>query len=168
MASAQTVRAALAIVTTLLIGGMLTGAALAQVPSPPPTPIAPAPGAPAAADGSGWIVASALVVGLLVIIGVLVKFYDMRRKREAEAVHLQAQISDALLRDPNLFGLPVAATAHAPLWRGSPVTIELTGEVPDPAVREAVMRIASSEALRIRPDVEIKDRLSVQAAVRVA
>jgi hypothetical protein len=130
--------------------------------------MAPTAGAPAAADGSGWIVASALVVGLLVIIGVLVKFYDLRRKREAEAVHLQAQISDALLRDPNLFGLPVAATAHAPLWRGTPVTIELTGEVPDPAVREAVMRIASSEALRIRPDVKIEDRLSVHAAAHVA
>jgi hypothetical protein len=168
MTSAQTVRAAFAIVTMLLIGGMLAGVALAQVPSPRPTPIAPSPGAPAATDPGGWIVASILVVGLLVVIGLVVKLYDLRRKREAEAVHLQAQISDALLRDPNLFGLPVAATAHAPLWRGTPVTIELAGEVPDPVMREAVMRISWSEAQRIRPDVEIEDRLTVRAPARAA
>ena len=34
-----------------------------------------------------------------VIIGIGVKLYDLKRKREAESVHLQAQISDALLRD---------------------------------------------------------------------
>jgi hypothetical protein len=169
MASAQTVRAAFAFVTMLLIGGGLAGAVLAQVPSPTPTPIAPAPAAPGvAADGSGWIMASMLVLGLLLIIGVLVKLYDLRQKREAEAVHLQAQISDAFLRDPNLFGLPVAATAHAPLWKGTPVTIEITGEVPDPSLREAVMRIAWAEAQRIRPDVEIEDKLFVRAQARVA
>lgn len=167
MASVKTVRAAFAIVTSLLIDGM-RGAALAQAPPSTPTPIAPAPGAAAAAGSGGWIVAAILVFGLLVVIGALVKIYDLRRKREAEAVHLQAQISDALLRDPNLFGLPVAATAHAPFWSGTPVTIELTGEVPDPMMREAVMRIAWSEAQRIRPDVEIVDHLSVRTAARVA
>jgi hypothetical protein len=169
MTSAQTVRAAFSIVTMLLIGGGLAGAALAQVPSPMPTPLPPGLAAPgAAADGNGWIVASMLVLGLLVVIGAVVKLYDLRRKREAEAVHLQAQISDAFLRDPNLFGLPVAATAHAPLWKGTPVTIEITGEVPDPSLREAVMRIAWAEAQRIRPDVEIVDKLNVRARARVA
>jgi hypothetical protein len=102
------------------------------------------------------------------VIGALVKIYDLRRKREVEEVHLQAQISDALLRDPNLFGLPVAATAHAPVWSGTPVTIELTGEVPDPHQRFAVERIARAEAMRIRPDFEIVDLLSVRAVSRVA
>ena len=169
MALAQTVRAAFAIVTMLLVGGVLAGSASGQMPSPGPPPMAPVPAAPgAAADGSGWIVASMLILGLLVVIGALVKIYDMRRKREAEAVHLQAQISDAFLRDPNLFGLPVAATAHAPLWKGTPVTIEITGEVPDPMLREAVLRIAHSEAQRIRPDFEIVDKLTVRAAERAA
>jgi hypothetical protein len=168
MASAQTVRAAFAIVTSLLIDGMLAAAALAQA-TPMPPPIAPRLGAPMAEAGSGgWIVAVSLVLGLLVVIGALVKIYDLRRKREVEEVHLQAQISDALLRDPNLFGLPVAATAHAPFWSGTPVTIELTGEVPDPHQRFAVERIARAEAMRIRPDVEIVDHLSVRAVSRVA
>ena len=122
-----------------------------------------------AETGSGsWIVAAVIVVGLLVVVGAMVKIYDLRRKREMEGVHLQAQISDALLRDPNLFGLPVAATAHAPLWSGTPVTIELTGEVYDNNQRFAVERIARAEAMRIRPDVEIVDHLSVRAPARVA
>jgi hypothetical protein len=128
----------------------------------------PAPSAAAPVDGSGWIMASILVLGLLVVVGALVKLFDLRRKREAEAVHLQAQISDALLRDPNLFGLPITPTAHAPLWSGTPVTVEITGEVSSPAVRESVLRIAWAEAQRIRPDVEIEDRLILGAATRVA
>ena len=168
MASAQTVRAAFAFVTTLLIGGGLAGPALAQIAPVTPAPPPATPTTGAAPDGSGWIAASLLVLGLLVVIGVAVKFYDLRRKREAEAVHLQAQISDAFLRDPNFFGLPVAATAHAPLWKGTPVTIEITGEVPDPSLRESVMRLAWAEAQRIRPDVEIVDKVNVRARARVA
>lgn len=167
MTSAQPVKAAFAALTMLLVGGMLSGAALAQAPPPPAMPSAPGASA-APADSSGWIMAAILVVGLLVLIGAIVKIYDLRRKREGESVHLQAQISDAFLRDPNLFGLPVAATAHAPLWSGTPVTIEISGEVPEPVVRDAVMRIAWSEAQRIRSDVEIVDNLTVRAPARVA
>ena len=75
---------------------------------------------------------------------------------------------DALLRDPNLFGLPITPTAHAPLWSGTPMTVEITGEVPSAAVHESVLRIAWAEAQRIRPDVEVRDRLTVRAAARVA
>jgi hypothetical protein len=166
MTSAQTLRTAFA--TALLVDGAWAAAASGQA-TPMPPPIAPSPGVTAPAAGSGgWIVAAVLVFGLLVVVGALVKIYDLRRKRETEAVHLQAQISDALLRDPNLFGLPVAATAHAPFWSGTPVTVELTGEVPDVNVRSAVTRIARSEAQRIRPDVEIVDHLAVRSVARVA
>jgi len=162
MASAKLVHAALAIVTPLL----WTATARAQAPPSTPTPIAPA--TPPPTGEGGWIMAAVLVVGLLVVIGVVVKLYDLRRKREAEAVHIQAQISDAMLRDPNLFGLPIAATAHAPLWSGTPVTVEMGGEVPDPRMRDGVMRIAMAEAQRIRPDVVIVDHLSVRLPARVA
>jgi hypothetical protein len=152
----------------LLVSGLLTGTAWAQAPVPPATPIVPPPSAGATVEGNGWIMASILVIGLLVVVGVLVKLFDLRRKREAEAVHIQAQISDALLRDPNLFGLPITPTAHAPLWSGTPMTVDITGEVPSAAVRESVLRIAWAEAQRIRPDVEVRDKLTVQSAVRVA
>jgi len=167
MDSAKIVRPAFTVAAAFLVDGARATVARAQ--GPPSTPIPIAPTSPAAApEGGGFLVAAALVIGLLLVIGVVVKLYDLRRQREAEAVHLQAQISDAMLRDPSLFGLPVAATAHAPLWSGTPVTIELAGEVPDPGMREAVMRIARSEAQRIRPDVEILDHLTVRLPARVA
>ena len=59
-----------------------------------------------------------LVIAMLLIIGALVKILDLKRKREGEAVVVQAQISDAVLRDPTLFSLPITPTAHVPLWKG--------------------------------------------------
>jgi hypothetical protein len=140
-------------------------AALAWAQATPPsttTPITPPAGATAPAGGSAGAAAVVLVVvGLLVIVGVGVKIYDLKRKREAEAVHLQAQISDALLREQSLFGLPITPTARVPLWSGSPATIEVAGQVPSPQAREAALRIIRSEAARIRPDFEIEDRMAV-------
>jgi hypothetical protein len=126
---------------------------------PPPAPTTPA--APAASGGSAALTAAIVVVAMLLLVAVVVKLFDLKRKRESEAVHLQAQISDALLRDQALFGLPITPTAQVPLWRGSPATIEVAGQVPTAELREAVLRIASSEAARIRPDFKIVDRLAV-------
>ena len=36
------------------------------------------------------------------VIGVVVKLFDLKQKRESEAVQFQAQLSDALLREPSL------------------------------------------------------------------
>jgi hypothetical protein len=123
---------------------------------------------PTVANENGWIMATVFIFGLLIAVGLFVKMFDLRRKREDEAVHLQAQISDALLREPSLFGLPVTPTAHVPLWRGTPVTVELTGEVPGEHVREAVYRLALAEAVRIRSDVQVEDRMTGGAHVRAA
>lgn len=111
-----------------------------------------------------------LLVGLLVIVGVGVKLYDLKRKREAEAVHLQAQVSDALLRDPSVFGLPVTPTAHVPWWSGTPARLELVGRVPSPEIRGRVVELVEREAHQIRPDVVIAERLEVDATagIRVA
>ena len=107
------------------------------------------------------IAAIGLVVGLLVVIGVVVKVFDLKQKRESEAVQLQAQLSDALLREPSLAGLPLTPTVHVPMWRGTPATIELMGRVPTPELKDTVLRIVRDEAARIRSDVQIEDRLSV-------
>jgi hypothetical protein len=111
-----------------------------------------------------------LLVGLLVIVGIGVKLYDLKRKREAEAVHLQAQVSDALLRDPNLFGLAVTPTAHVPWWSGTPARLEVVGRVREPQDRQRVVQLIEREARQIRPDVVLVDRLDVETgvAVRVA
>jgi hypothetical protein len=132
------------------VAALAPSRALAQTAAPPE-----------GGGGSGILMAVVLVVGLLVVIGAAVKMFDLRRKREAEAVHLQAQVSDALLRNEALFGLPVTATAHVPTWSGSPATIELSGQVPSPELRELVLRVTREEASRIRSDFQVEDRMAV-------
>lgn len=120
------------------------------------------PSTGATASGGGFAIFLVLVA-LFVTVGVAVKLVDLRRKRESEAVHLQAQISDALLRESSLFGLPITPNAHVPFWRGTPATLEIAGHVPTPELHAAVMRVVVEEAFRIRPDVRIVDRVGVAA-----
>lgn len=102
-----------------------------------------------------------LVVAVLLILGALVKILDLKRKRESEAVVVQAQISDAVLRDPTLFSLPITPTAHVPLWKGSPVTVEVAGQVPSDDLRQTALRVVEREASHLRPDVRIESRIGV-------
>ena len=130
-------------------------------------PVSPAaPSAGPAAQGGGMTAAAGFVVvlGLLVLVGVAVKLYDRKRKRDAEAVHLQAQVSDALMRDAGLAGLLLTPTAHL---RGGEAVVEITGEVPDDTARETALRIAREEAARVRPDVRIVEKIAVRG-VRAA
>src|SRR5258705_13887031 len=83
------------------------------------------------------IIVVAAMLSLVVLLGVAVKLYDLKRKREEEAVAAQARVSDALLMDANLAGLPLTPTAHLPLWKGSPLVLEIKGAVPRPELREA-------------------------------
>ena len=146
-----------------LMASPAVGSAWAQAPAAPLPTTPPATGS--APEGSGGFVAAAIViVALLVVIGVIVKLFDLKRKRSAEAVQLQAQISDALLREQNVFRLPVTPTAHVPFLKGSPATVEVSGEVPSSEMRDTVMRLVRNEAARIRQDVEIEDHLFVKAA----
>src|ERR1700751_291733 len=109
-----------------------------------------------------------LLFGLLVIVGVGVKMYDLKRKRDAEAVHLQAQVSDALLRDPALFGLAVTPTAHVPWWSGTPARLQVVGRVPSVEAHARAMNLIEQEARSVRPDVVIADELQTESLERVA
>jgi hypothetical protein len=108
------------------------------------------------------VVATMLLV--VVLLGVAVKLYDLKRKREDEAVAAQARISDALLMDANLAGLPLTPTAHLPLWRGTPLVIEITGAVPRVELRDAAVDVAKREIARSRSDFQIDDRIAVNPA----
>ncbi len=81
---------------------------------------------------SGWMAISGVIMLVLVLVavGVAVKAFDLKRRRESEAVLLQAQLSDALLRDASLAGLLVTPTAYVPYWSGSPATVVLEGRIP--------------------------------------
>jgi hypothetical protein len=108
------------------------------------------------------VVATMLLV--VVLLGVAVKLYDLKRKREDEAVAAQARISDALLMEANLAGLPLTPTAHLPLWRGTPLVIEITGAVPRVELRDAAVDVAKREIARSRSDFQIDDRIAVNPA----
>jgi hypothetical protein len=110
-------------------------------------------------------VVAAVMLTLVVLVGLLVKLYDLKRKREEEAVASQSRISDALLMDSTLGALPLTPTAHLPLWKGSPLILEITGTVPSPELREAAVDVAKREIARTRPDFLIEDRISVDRRV---
>jgi hypothetical protein len=123
------------------------------------------PGQTAETTGTSGATTTAVVVALgvavLVILAALAKLADLRRKRETEAVVVQARVSDALLRDPGLFNYPITPTAHVPLWKGAPVTIEVAGQVPSEEVRETALRLIEREAAQAHPDVRIESRIGV-------
>ena len=114
---------------------------------------------PSASGGSVAILAAVLVI--LLAIGVAVKLVDRKRKREDEAVSLQSQISDALLLDRSLVGLPITAFAVGSFWRRSPFVLAITGTVPTPELRDAVMRLVVQELSRRQPSARAEDRLVV-------
>ena len=94
----------------------------------------------------------AVLLALFVAVGIAVKIYDAKRKREEQGVALQARLSDALLLNPTLTGVPVVASVHMPLRRSSPPRVELTGTVPTPEARETARRVVQHE-LDVKPDV---------------
>ncbi len=117
---------------------------------------------PAGTTQSGGSVAIlAVVLVMLLAIGVAVKLFDRKRKREDEAVSLQSQISDALLLDRSLVGLPITAFAVGSFWRRSPFVLAITGTVPTPELRDAVMRLVVQELSRRQPSARAEDRLVV-------
>jgi hypothetical protein len=105
------------------------------------------------------VVASLLAV--LVVLGALIKMLDLKRKRDTEAVVVQARISDAVLRDPRLFSLPITPTAHVPLWKGTPVTVEVAGQVPSDDLRDAAIGLIEREAAQLGPEVRVESRIGV-------
>ena len=107
------------------------------------------------------IIVVAAMLALVVLLGIAVKLYDLKRKREEEAVAAQARISDALLMDAALSGLPLTPTARVPLWSGTPLTLEIKGAVPKTELREAAVSVATREMARSRDDFRIEDRISV-------
>ena len=138
--------------------------AAAQATPPAASPVPPAPAA-ASGDNSGILMALALMGALLIIVGIGVKIWDAKRKREAEAVHLQSQMSDALLREQDFFGLAITPTVHPPLRKGGSMKIDVTGQAPSAAVRDAALRIVRDEATRMGANFEIEDRIDITPAV---
>ena len=102
--------------------------AWAQAPAPAPPP----------ADSSGVAMALIAIAVFLALVVVLVKWFDRKRRRDEDDMALEARISDALLTDPALSGLPVTAhVKRAGLGPGAPTAVVVTGTVPDARAGEA-------------------------------
>jgi hypothetical protein len=111
------------------------------------------------------IIVVAAMLSLVVLLGIAVKLYDLKRKREEEAVAAQARVSDALLMDATLAGLPLTPTAHLPLWKGTPLVVEITGAVPKAELRTAAVDVARREISRSRSDFQVEDHIEVDPAM---
>ncbi len=151
-----------ALASLVLVEASLRSGASAQgLPTPGPggAPLAPA-------DGGNLIVpvivlAVALLGGLILAVAVM----DLRRKRRAEMVAIEGQISDALMREPRLTAATLTALAHVPLAARSAPTVEIRGEVEYPELREIAVRIVRQELLRHHPDGRVEDRIFVAPPV---
>jgi hypothetical protein len=76
-------------------------------------------------QSDGAIVLILLAAGAcLLVVGLVAKMLDLRLRRDGEAIAVRGLISDALDRDPNLFGTSITIVrVRVPPWTGSPVTI---------------------------------------------
>ncbi len=129
----------------------------------------PATDAPAAAQASstlggtmaGVVIEVTILLVVLSAIGVGVKLYDLKRRREVAALPLPSRIADALLLKPSLAVLPIVTSLSGSFWPRSSVLVTVTGSVPTPAVRAAVMRLVERELLRRQYGARAVDRLVI-------
>jgi hypothetical protein len=138
-------------------------AALAQTPATP-SPAAP----PADGSAAGLVGIVGVLLALFVAVGIAVKVYDAKRKREEQGVALQSRLSDALLLTPSLTRMPVVASVHMPLRRGSPPAVELKGTVLTPDAREIALRVVQRELAGINAQLEDQIVVDPQGVRKVA
>ena len=150
----------------VVMGMAITGTgSLAWAQAPAPAPGGPADARPDVIDAStGFVLVSAAIL-LLLAVGIGVRLYDLKRKREQDAAALQARMSDALMVDPVLSPFPLTPTVRIPLWSGSPVMIEVSGVVPGAGLRQAAVDLALREALRHGRTCRLVDRIAVDPAM---
>jgi len=139
--------------------------ALAQAPT---TPLPTTPTATGEGGGVGLVGVVAALIVLIAAVGIAVKFYDLKRKREEQGVVLQARLSDALLLHPSLVGMPVVASVHMPLRRSARPLVEVKGTVANQDAREIAMQLVKRELTSV--DAQVEDEILVDplAIKRVA
>jgi hypothetical protein len=128
----------------------------------------PGPGSPTfpASDG-GSVVGPMIVLVLLLIAALVLTVFiaDLRRKRRSQAIAIEGQISDALMREPRLAGSVLTAIAQVPLTGGRPPAVEVRGQVEYPDLRDVAIRIVRQELLRHHPDGRVEDRIFVSPPI---
>jgi hypothetical protein len=133
---------------------------------PTPGPGAGPSGPYPSAEGGG-LVAAAIILGLA-LLGVLilsVAIMDIRRKRRTQAIAIEGQIADALMREPRLTGAVITTVAHVPLNGRAGPTVEVRGEVEYPELRDVAVRIVRQELLRHHSEGRVEDRIFVSPPI---
>jgi hypothetical protein len=102
-------------------------------------------------------VAVVVVVGLLVAWGV--GALERRNRQESRAESIQTAVTHALVAEPVLGGASILPVARIPV--DGPPTLELTGTVPSQDARGRAVGIAERELARVRPGMQVIDRLEV-------
>jgi len=100
--------------------------------------------------------------GVVLVFAFLGKVLELKDRRAAEGIAVQGEIADALYRDPALLGFSMTPTARVPLWRGTPVTVRVVGEVPSAELRKVALRAAERGASDLLVRVRIKSRIGVK------
>jgi len=128
-------------------------------PGAPAAPVTPPVDGGAAGNASGVVFALVALLAVFAILAVGVKLYDWSRRRREEGVALEARLSDVLLLDASLSGLPIVASVHMPLLKKYPPVVEVTGTAPTSELRDvALQRIERELAGR---DARIEDHIAV-------
>jgi hypothetical protein len=156
------IRIVVSLASLVLVEAWLRSGASAQgLPTPGP---GSAPTGPA--DGGNLIVPM-IVLGVAILGGLIlaVSIIDLRRKRRAEMVAIEGQISDALMREPRLTAATITPIAHVPMSARAAPTVEIRGAVEYPELREVAVRIARQELLRHHPEGRVEDRIFVAPPV---
>jgi len=161
MKLARAARVQLTTLAAIAILLILAPLAWAQTPGSPSSGDTPSAGA----MGNGGVIVVLVMIGFIAVLGIAVKASDLRRRRTDAAVALQGRIADALLGDPALGHQPIVATAHTPFWGRSPVTLEVSGPVPSPELREAAIALVIREAFNSGLRFRVEDRIMVDPAV---
>ncbi len=119
------------------------------------------PGLAAEREPGYWLFALVFAIASLAISGFVLSLRRIKRKREDEAIALQARFSDALVTEPSLSRLPIIPTVRVPFGGYPQAVIMLTGVVPTPALREGVLQFVKLEAAFLTDTFRIEDRLVV-------
>jgi hypothetical protein len=102
-------------------------------------------------------VAVLLVVGAVFAWGVMA--LERRNRSEQRSEQIQQAIGEAIAVEPLLAGASILPVAGFP--SGTAPTLELTGYVPSAEARARAVRIAEAELRRLRPGMQVIDRLDV-------
>jgi hypothetical protein len=107
----------------------------------------------------GVFAMTAILLGLAVATAGVVAFARWRRRRAAVSQTVRAAVESELQRDPALSGLTLTLVTRTP-WAGEP-SVGLTGTVPSPWYRYAVMRAAARAVARTHHSVRIVDAIAI-------